>query len=649
MVSPTYSVIIQNRPTMELFSHFHPLFSDAINSNRINVCKWNESGTTLDTAVPELADMINDKDEWRAVIIRYIDEQQMSQFEASEKNPYDFVVNQNPDEDTIKESEVPLIRLTQMLGGVPAPEKKFVCEMLQEEGRVPRIVYRSVDTPERDAAYERLCEKYAYDGKMPKNIVLINVRQNYKDKAADYEAWKPHRESDSSQFWKRNSYPSICRFTTFDFSKKGPIEHQADDFRFWLSVRMLVTNEIDPNILQAYRLYRLNAVFDRKRMKQTFDGQIALLAGTRQRLINESNVEFVKQVSIKPILPEYKVEIPVEVDVPLKDEITMPTGVFKTYGQGANKDLREWNTRTEKIEEEFRESVRLAERTLDQAADRVRVWVKHTEDDTIKLDKYQTEDLTREAEELFEDIIRLQGELPNRNISIKENSTEEQTVRDLLFEQFTNSYTAKSLAVASILVLLCNIPVFYYLLQDDKNTLLYALLLILLEVVIIVLGGLIPFLQQRFALKNGIEAYNTLVEQSFSRFTGNATVYSEYLSTIASHKRAKYYLDHSERMKYNKNTKYYQRQKHISAISAYINCIREWANAYHISLEDDIPELESMEHMDVMVPPTQNTLYYFGGGETFAVEVNKTGSFVDSPVNFIGRFEIVREELYDNE
>ena len=60
-VSSIYSVLIQNKKTMDQFHQFYPLFMEAINEERIGLCRWTEAGTTVDTALPELCDLIDGK------------------------------------------------------------------------------------------------------------------------------------------------------------------------------------------------------------------------------------------------------------------------------------------------------------------------------------------------------------------------------------------------------------------------------------------------------------------------------------------------------------------------------------------------------------------------------------------------------------
>ena len=83
---------------MEAFSQYQPLFAEAINNGRIGVCKWIEAGTTIDTALPEIGSLTDDKKEWRAVIIRYIDDNCMAAFESDARNPYDFLINRNAED-----------------------------------------------------------------------------------------------------------------------------------------------------------------------------------------------------------------------------------------------------------------------------------------------------------------------------------------------------------------------------------------------------------------------------------------------------------------------------------------------------------------------------------------------------------------------
>lgn len=233
------------------------------------MCKWIEAGTTIDTALPEIGNLTDDKKEWRAVIVRYIDDNCMAAFESDVRNPYDFLINRDA-EDSVEESPIPLVRLTQMLGGVPPLEIKFKAEILREAHKAPRTIYVPIENTQRERAHKELTAKYAFDGKLPSSILIISVRSKSYQAESLGRSWLAHKESESSEFWKRNHFPSICRFMVYDIEKQGPIQKEADDFGFWYSVMLMAINEWDSSTIQAYRLYTLGVFMNSDAMSESF-------------------------------------------------------------------------------------------------------------------------------------------------------------------------------------------------------------------------------------------------------------------------------------------------------------------------------------------------------------------------------------------
>ena len=79
-----YSVVILNSPTSEAFAEYHPLFLEGLKNGNIGLCKWNEDGMTIDTALPELRELTDDKEDWRAIIVRFADEEPMAGFKSDQ-------------------------------------------------------------------------------------------------------------------------------------------------------------------------------------------------------------------------------------------------------------------------------------------------------------------------------------------------------------------------------------------------------------------------------------------------------------------------------------------------------------------------------------------------------------------------------------
>jgi len=648
-VTPVYSVIIQNKRTMESFLKYQPFFMEAVNNGTIGVCKWNESGTSIESAVPELSDMTNDKEEWRAVIVRFEDDHGMECFESDRRNPFDFAVNAEAD-GSVKESEIPLIRLTHMLGGIPVPEMKFKSVQIIEEGKAPRTVYQPVEDKEQAEAHRQLSKKYEYDGKLPSSIVIISIREGYAQQDYIKTAWTSFRETKSSEFWKRNGYPSNCRFMVYDFDKQGPVQRKADEFGFWVSVLLFSMNEIDPGTLQAYRLYRLSTVFDKAGMTDAFQVLVNRLASAKYVLENEIKRDIERQIVTESSLPKYSIDITVPVKVP-KDTLTKVSQKgFGLLSRGANTDLSIWNTRKKEAEERLSNSVRAAERSLDQTADKMRGLYRYTEDEVSGLDKYQIEDLSRETGKLYSEIIALQGNLPSDDISADPEIVKaEKDVRQFLRGRVRalNAFTV--LGIAFALILICQVPALINYFSDKTGSLWYILATALVECLIVTGCAFVALLLQKIALGGLLHTYNTYIKAAFNKITENAVDYSTYLSNIASRSRGQSYLNLSKRKMHRVYNAHYAKYKHVRAINILVEKLKVWSTAYHLKVDYDAPSIDEDATVDTAIAPEKNPLYTFESEVAYPIPVNNSGLNIDSPLSFAKKLEIVREELYDDD
>ena len=155
-----YSVLILNQKTADDFYRHYPLFTEALGSEKIGICQWNEHGTDIESALPEIYGLTDGKEDWRAIVVLPAaggDEE----FPSTPENPYDFLINSDENA-PLAESPVPVIRLTQMIGGVPAPTVHFASEQVREEGRAVKTIYRPEIDGEEQRVYEQLCEKYHF-------------------------------------------------------------------------------------------------------------------------------------------------------------------------------------------------------------------------------------------------------------------------------------------------------------------------------------------------------------------------------------------------------------------------------------------------------------------------------------------------------
>lgn len=650
MVIYTYSVIIQPQKTLESFSQYQPLFAEAMKRNQIGVCKWIESGTTIDTALPELASLTDDKQEWRAIIVRHEDHDSMAAFEADPRNPYDFLINKGKRE-WEGESPIPLVRLTQMLGGVPPLEVKFQTKIIKEEHMAPRTVYIPIEDEQREQAHRSLVKKYRFNGKMPSSVLIITVRDSsYQEDERFDQSWRAHKESESSEFWKRNHFPSICRFMAYDFCFQGPIQQEADNFGFWYAVMLLSTNEWDSSTLQAYRLYSLKVVMDRPAMTQAFQDLADRLRDTKHSIERSIRQDIEGSICEEEELPEYRIEVSVPVKRPHMGECLPKASSYKILSDGAASDTARWACQRQRVEETLADSVRSAERALNQAADRMRGSCAFTEDVVKPLNKYQEEDIQRELDEFYNRIVTIQGKLPNESID-KDDQVQAAAslVRTYLLGRVMKGPAIIGVLLAALFLGLTALPAVIDSAFDGRGAPSAIAAVAAGSILCVILAAVLTLLWQKLKLNVRIEAYNQLLRGAFNQLTERAGDYSTYMSGIGSHQRGSSYLDISSQKKSHSSMEHNLKYRHIMAINALLRQLRKWSQAYRLDVDYSSVRPETQVDVDVTTAPVNNKAYAFDTQTPHFVAINHSGMAMESPYAFASRIEIVREELYDDE
>lgn len=645
-----YSVIIQSAKTIESFKQFHPLFMGVLDSGQVGVCKWNESGTTVDTALPELNSLIEDKESWRAIIVRYEDDDPMSGFEHLKGNPYDFLVNENGADD-VSENPVPLVRLTHMLGGFPPLERQFKQEIKREPHRAPKTVYIPIEDPARDEAYSRLQKRYRIEGKTPSSILIITLRVD--DNPTDEDIgknWISHRESDSSEFWKRNQYPSIARFIVFDSISQGKVYRDNDDFRFWTSVLLLSINEIDPSMLQAYRLYTFDVKFDKAAMEDAFQSIADTLRNDKEALDWRIKQDLENMIGEEETLPQYKINVSVPISLPKTDDRTVKCSSFHILSDGISSDFSIWNRQHKEAEDNLVKAVRSASRVLDRTANRMRDNCLFNEEDVDTLSKYQEEDLSRETDELYRRVVEIQASLPTEKIDSSEAiTTAVDNVQKELMSRVVNrpAFTVFGIT-AAISVLMSITPIIMSFIDSKINYLVLAGIIVA-ELALSGLVGLIVLFVQKRKLNRCIDAYNQRIKDAYFQLVDNADDYSEYMSAIASLARGTSYLKYSTKRKNSFVSAHSANYKQLRMISSQVSKLKAWSRAFHLDVDfrkgDGRP---SSAASDTIREISENKRYALEVGELYQAEVNNSGLFIDTPFSFVNSVTVAREELYDD-
>ena len=641
-----YSVLIQNQKTSESFQEFHPLFMETINSGQLGVCRWLESGTTIDTALPELTKMVEDKEEWRAIIVRVFDEEDMSQYDYSSQNPFDFKYY-HEEGHGYQESPIPLVRVTNILGGMPTPDIKYEATIVQEENKSPKIVYRPKKSDDENRIYQELNEKYDYDGKSPSEIILVSIRMAKKEKRENIErVWTNHKEIESSAFWKKNAYSPQCRFVVYDMKKQGSVQYTADMFKFWTGVLLLVQNEIDTDELQAYRLYKMDLGIDRNILEDSIQKSVDCMQGARYYMQQILRREHNRHFNQERKLPDYKLEVPVVFDVPRSGDMNVETSGFSLISRNLGGDLKQWNSSRREAEYKLKKVVAKAEIALDESAERMRGLRTMQESDVLKLDKYQNRMMDADLQNIYSTMQDLQQELPDNNAMDENVQNRAEDVKKSILDRITSSQIVGIILIMLLLMALTILPglIVYTISNIGSKSSIASFVLLLADVFVIPIA--IMVWGQSRDVKEKISKYNHALNLAVRKISENAGVYSDFLSSIVSHSRGKSYLQILQNKKFSVSNKHRTIERHMRAVDAMVDTLDKWSRAFYLDINFNSGYCEDNE-FDIRVRPAQNRLYTLEYGKEYQIPLNKSGQKVYTNYEFVTKMELTREELYD--
>ena len=645
-----YSILILNKNNMDSFSRYQSLFLDAIQEGKVGICQWDEDGTTADTALPDLHQLTDDKERWQAIIVREDDGEGYYGLNSDAKNPYDFFPEGTEKEGDWDESLNPLIRLTHILGGAPPVEKEFEKKEVKKPHLKPFVVFEPKDDAEKNASYKAFREKYEFDGVMPSSILLVTMRLTHKFE--DEAEITPVDEDDmkSSQFWKRNRYPSTCRFIVYDYTQSGPVQRIADEFQFWMLIRIMTSGRIDPAFLQAYRLYRGSIDIDKRNLTMTLRETSNRINSIKQGLTLAVQKTAQGREFFDGEMPTLTYPTPVVVTTSTKADCEVKTGSFGWFSRGASPEITIWDNGKDRAESKVLRDVKLADRALNRAAGKTKEINTFSDDEVERLDTYQQEDLEAETDALYEKIITMQGMLPTGKSVLDEDvNSSSNKVKRFLQERVGFTPVLYTVVFILLLVVLNCIPAFIRAYRGNEIAWKYVCLgsLVIIAAAIVCCGATI--LLQKLELNQLIRSFNNKINIALSRITSNTEVYGDYLNAVVAHSRGKSYLEKSKKKGMVDESVQQMRYRHLDAANLFLARMEQWAQAFHLDVDFTRPGHKRDIDLDIEIQPAKNAAYSIHSDKNYPIEVNSSGMTVDAPFAFVQRISLDREELYEND
>lgn len=672
-----YTVIILNKHSSDLLKDYKFLFKPFVDEGKIAFCEWNESGTDIKTAVPDLYKTVKGKKHWRCIVVNT---DSLKDFAGTavpdERNPFDYpsCVDENG---VPHESDVPIVRLSHMIGGFDAaPIKEFengyeyydegLCktvrvrasDLTQEEiddiietsgDSLVSVYIEKVISKEISEAYRTLHEKYYFADVRPTEMLLISSRKHIMDdeRAKVLNSWKDSLEMTSSSFWERNKYPNNCRFLYHDICNRENSLYIKEITDFWLSILTVAINNINASYLQAYRLYRLDVETSSEVMDTVLNNHLNKLEATyefiQEQLLGRHELTFEEDEDIVTRQP-----ISVDIDNYNGQDLYINNNKIGLSSDCPRKEMDFWVSEVKDKTNNLIKFMRGPRRSLDKAAQRLKLRSESYLGDLYELDKFQLEDLHEEIDDIEK---RISNANTRNVVDIKKTKKSLEEVDKDVRKYIACRMSKGTVVVAGLVALLIYfagyIPYLISAYKTSNEAFLQSLLLSLGTVVLVSLGGLIVLFVLRHQAREKMKQFNLLMRSVVNNVCSSAARFSEYFTDVCTYMKAHSIL---LGIKLKKNTVIstnYLLRTHKQALINSMKRDKEWINSYSIERAADlVTNVSSFFNTELI--PMNNSLYYFeANNQEDDILLNRTGDKVTSPYKFVSKLIIEREELYD--
>ena len=670
-----YTLIIQSRSAKESYDQFYPLLANTLKGGDVKICDWNEDGTNIETAVPELMSAVERKKKWRAVVVQLDLENEQTSNQSVDGNPYHFVHYQALSfherlRDTVihkqkdvAPSDIPLVRITQLLAGIPVPAPDFYMDWDKEsDGNIKKYseeegenesaclnhqIFFEENELETTALKKKVSawnETYLSHFSPPVEILLVRVRKASVG-VRDYEIetkWGAYWETDSSSFRQKNGYALGCRFLVFDVDAHGELSRRSDLFRLWLCVQLLAENRISPSVLQADRLYRIDVKLNELR-----------LASNVQKTANQLSYA---QFEIENLLQKTKhVEMPKDKsNVNPKQEVAVNLSPAETAGFSINqelfdlaadsleKDHKTWSNYTECAHKEWNTVIRSISRALDQSASVMRVRCRLNEKEVYPLTEYEEEDLQDQLDEYYSNILEGQEKLPASDFMIKEElAKQEKEVQKSINRRLDKKRVNR---VRFWIMFFVEVSMAYGFFNSGAPFYLGTVTICAAALILLIIWAILKVRFRKFI--RTMKAYEKIYYRTLSDIRNSESLFSLFFSHITSHIRGKNYLFILKQQKKHQLDTLEDIERQLKRVEWFQETLQHWCEALQLNID-----MDNKNAVQIMANNRhrlhEEDLYRLEISFPRAVEVSSTGTYVSTSYEFIDRLEIEREEVFD--
>ncbi|MFR7638053.1 MAG: hypothetical protein ACLUYS_00135 [Allobaculum sp.] len=643
------TVIIYPRSAQRSFDQHKLLFENSIEKEKVCFCFWDENGEDFYEALPDLKTQLEGVKNWRAIVVDPIDGTAADHWELDNRekttqkgNPFDYIENDDlfP---LVHKSKYALIRLSQMLGGIP----DISLEATRRKSMGDDDYQILLD--QQKALYDKLSEQSEMPIPKPDEIFLFRTMIESESDSISYEEPEIENIGDfyASLFWQRNRYPAACRFLTFRQAKPDTSMFQESMFRFWLTVLLLAEEEFPAGTFEAYRLYEMSANASEEVLKTYFEEYLLKMNDIRFFLQQEIDVlHSVNYTSKNLDTPDLERSIPVDITLTSNDDIYIPRFFTGPTGDLPRPELPAWKKKVRVSRRAFRKVIGAYERSVERSCQYAHQAVELESAEELNFNSYQIAAIREETADYEHEV--LSGYTPImmklRQVHIKLKERDKVVQKNMSHRM----YSFKALAATAVCICACFLGVIpfvaYCLMRNqsmgDYSFLVYAASIGMLIFCIAVIVVFWVILGVR------IFEYNYTLDQALHSIEAKIPAITQYLKNCCASIRGNRIVYRFEKENNSRSNQELKCLAHIKAIDNRAATVKSWMNAFNIWPGSNSRIVHTVI-FDLEIPPERNPAYLLEEPEDPVFVSFPDGTVIHSPFPFVTSIDKKRLEPYE--
>lgn len=641
-----FTVILYDQKMNEFLKEYMSFIQPFASRNDFALCRWNPAGTTINEAMPDLYDIVGERKEWRAIVLHHL-------FKDASENPYDFFKGDESAEEIEKND---LIRLTHMLSVIP---RKVT--ITQKEEDVAETFYKfnkkvSYSVEDNDKPYYKdNIADYYLECYRPVQITLVATRKIVDGKNYFSQERGNLSGQVESLFWDRNDYPSNVRFVVYDLHARGDKISRKDVFELVNAILVLAVNDMFVLKMEAYKFYKMSVEIEKavlEKMLEEFQNDMYNIASEINKfrvLLASSKVKEQLPGELPKLDEEYEIQFPAQ-------EASEMMASYHGYGLAKDcptLDIKKWKHEMDISDEAFENFKKQPLRCLKRSINEYRE-IEKIKNKPVKgmFDEYQLEDLKEKMETLEREMFDLEigSSLDYANENKLRNS----------FKKAVQTYMGirmpkSEMIVAGLFALLVYLAGFIpYIITTARNkeALGQVVLIVAVSMGVLILCGLFAMWLKLRGLIHLIANYNGQINKIIELSKVNQERFKQYVTKAFNYRKYWFFANEIAKgrdrealdrgIPTNRMLKF-----HMAAVEEALELIGKICHVYEID-SCKFEQTDSEHKYNLQVMPDQTGYYRLPIAKRGTVaEYNGTGIKIATTYDYVLRFNLKKEELYD--